>query len=118
MSESPFAPGIPSPRISVGRGSPVPRLKGRLRQNGFKHAKRRVRAIEPTVGDRRSDGHLDRFALENRLVLKSLQVGTVAWLGNLACLGNSDPGGMKVYAPVGEETFAAFKATVRVLWGL
>jgi hypothetical protein len=26
-------------------------------------------------------------------------------LAGLACIGNPDPGGMKVYAPTGEETF-------------
>ena len=29
----------------------------------------------------------------------------------LACLGNPDPGGMKVYAPVGEEAFDDVQTT-------
>jgi len=29
----------------------------------------------------------------------------------MACLGNPDPGGMKVYAPVGEETFDDIQTT-------
>jgi hypothetical protein len=31
--------------------------------------------------------------------------------GGVACLGNPDPVGMKVYAPVGEETFDDIQTT-------
>ena len=68
--------------------------------------------FDKALPDRRCD--LKELRLRKRrmpVMLKTDQAKTVANVEEMACLGNPDPVGMKVYAPAGEETFDDIQTT-------